>query len=45
VGQGDAREDAITTLMQVMSYPRERAVEVLRRYHYDLDVVFAHILT
>ena len=44
VVDAEARETAITTLMAVMSYSRERATQLLRMHHFDLDEVFAHIL-
>ena len=40
----DLRETFITTLMQVMSFPRERALSLLQQHHFDLDEVFAHLL-
>lgn len=40
----EIREIAITTLMEVMQYPRQRAVDLLRQTDYDIDAVFTELI-
>jgi len=44
MSEADYRESTITTLMQVMSFPRDRAISLLRQHNFDLEEVIARLL-
>jgi len=44
MSEADYRESTITTLMQMMSFPRDRAVSLLRQHNFDLEEVIARLL-